>query len=73
MLGYMSATTCPVCRGKRLRPESVGVKVNGLSISDFTALPVVRAVDVASRIKLNDRETLVAGRVLHEITSGCNS
>ncbi|MGC2697417.1 MAG: excinuclease ABC subunit UvrA [Candidatus Angelobacter sp.] len=68
MLGYMSATTCPVCRGKRLRPESVGVKVNGLSISDFTALPVSRAMDMASRIRLNERETLIAGRVLHEIS-----
>jgi excinuclease ABC subunit A len=68
MLGYMSATTCPVCRGKRLRPESVSVKINGLSISDFTALPVARAVDVAAKIRLNDRETLIAGRVLHEIS-----
>ncbi|HEX4605662.1 MAG TPA: excinuclease ABC subunit UvrA [Candidatus Angelobacter sp.] len=67
MLGYMSATACPVCHGKRLRPESIGVKVNGLSISDFTALPVSRAVDVAGKITLNDRERLIAGRVLHEI------
>jgi len=67
MLGYMSATSCPVCRGKRLRPESIGVKVNGLSISDFTALPVSRAVDVAGKITLNERERLIAGRVLHEI------
>jgi len=68
MLGYMSATTCPVCRGKRLRPESMGVKVNGQSISDFTALPVSRAVEVAAKIQLNDREKLIAGRVLHEIS-----
>jgi excinuclease ABC subunit A len=68
MLGYMSATTCPVCRGKRLRPESIGVKVNGLSISDFTALPVSRAVDVAGKIELNAREQIIAGRVLHEIS-----
>src|SRR5260221_645229 len=68
MLGYMSATTCPVCRGKRLRPESVGVRVNGQSISDFTALPVSRAVEVAAKIQLNDREKLIAGRVLHEIS-----
>src|SRR5260221_5702548 len=68
MLGYMSATTCPVCRGKRLRPESVCVKVNGQSISDFTALPVSRAVEVAAKIQLNDREKLIAGRVLHEIS-----
>src|SRR6266478_6585460 len=29
MLGYMSATACQVCRGKRLRAESIAVKVNG--------------------------------------------
>ena len=68
MLGYMSATICPVCRGKRLRPESVAVKVNGLSIADFTALPVSRSVDVAGKIQLNERERAIAGRVLHEIT-----
>src|SRR5579864_1442696 len=68
MLSYMSATKCPVCQGKRLRPESIGVKVNGLSIADFTALPVSRAVDVAAKITLTDRERLIAGRVLHEIS-----
>jgi len=68
MLGYMSATTCPVCRGKRLRPESVAVKVNGLSIADFTALPVSRAVAVSAKIELNAREQIIAGRVLHEIS-----
>ncbi|HET9696894.1 MAG TPA: excinuclease ABC subunit A, partial [Terriglobales bacterium] len=39
LMQYMSATTCPVCHGKRLRPESLAVKVNGMSIADFTALP----------------------------------
>jgi excinuclease ABC subunit A len=68
MLGYMSATLCPVCRGKRLRPESVAVKVNGLSIADFTALAVARAVEVAATVKLTGREQLIAGRVLHEIS-----
>jgi excinuclease ABC subunit A len=68
MLGYMSATICPVCRGKRLRPESVAVKVNGLSIADFTALPVARAVEVAGKVQLNGREQVIAGRVLHEIS-----
>jgi excinuclease ABC subunit A len=68
MLGYMSATTCPVCRGKRLRPESIAVKVNGLSIADFTALAVSRAVNVAGKIELNAREQIIAGRVLHEIS-----
>ena len=68
MLSYMSATSCPVCRGKRLRPESIGVKVNGLSISDFTALSISRAVKTAAKITLTDRERLIAGRVLHEVS-----
>ena len=67
LLSYMSATKCPVCQGKRLRPESLGVKINGLSIADFTALPVSRAVETASRIQLNERERAIAGRVLSEI------
>jgi excinuclease ABC subunit A len=67
LLSYMSATTCPACHGRRLRPESLAVKVNGLSIGDFTALPVSRALETAGNITLNDREKLIAGRVLHEI------
>ena len=67
LLGYMSATTCPACQGRRLRPESLAVKVNGLSIGDFTALPVTRAVQTSAQIRLNERENIIAGRVLHEI------
>jgi excinuclease ABC subunit A len=67
LLGYMSATTCPGCHGMRLRPESLGVKVNGLSIAEFTGLSVGRAVEAAAKIQLNERETTIAGRVLHEI------
>jgi excinuclease ABC subunit A len=45
----------------------LGVKVNGLSIADFTALPVARAVDAAGKIKLNSREEQLAGRIVREI------
>ena len=68
LLNYMSATTCPVCKGQRLRAESLGVKVNGFSISEFTAQPVSRAVKAAAAIQLNERERTIAGRVLHEIS-----
>ena len=56
-MDYMSATTCPACHGKRLRPESLAVKVNGMSIADFTALPVSRALEAARKIKLTGRES----------------
>jgi excinuclease ABC subunit A len=68
LLAYMSATACPVCQGRRLRPESLAVKVNDLSIADFTALPIARAVDVSGTIRLNEREKIIAGRVLAEIS-----
>jgi excinuclease ABC subunit A len=67
LMNYMSATECPVCHGKRLRPESLAVKVNGMSISDFTALSVGRAVEVVADVKLNEREERIAGRILKEI------
>ena len=67
LLGYMTPVKCPVCQGKRLRPESLAVKVNGTSIADFTALPIERAIVAANAITLNDRERKVAGRVLSEI------
>jgi excinuclease ABC subunit A len=67
LLEHMSASECPVCRGKRLRPESLAVRVNGMSIADFTALPVTRSLEVARKIKLEGREALIAGRVMHEI------
>ncbi len=67
LLDYMSATECSACQGQRLRQESMGVKVSGLSIADFTALPIARALEASGKIQLNERETAIAGRVLHEI------
>jgi excinuclease ABC subunit A len=67
MMNYMSATPCPVCRGKRLRPESLAVKIGGLSIADFTALPLNRALSAAINLTFNAREALVADRIQHEI------
>jgi excinuclease ABC subunit A len=67
LLDYMSATECPTCHGQRLRPESLAVKVNNLSIADFTELPVSRSLELAKKIKLTGREAAIAGRVVHEI------
>jgi excinuclease ABC subunit A len=67
LLDFMSATECPVCHGRRLRPESLAVKVNGMSIADFTSLPIARALASARKIKLAGRELMIAGRILHEI------
>ena len=67
MMNFMSATPCPVCRGKRLRPESLAVKIGGLSIADFTALPLNRALSAAINLSFTAREMLVAARIRQEI------
>jgi excinuclease ABC subunit A len=67
MMNFMSATPCPVCRGKRLRPESLAVKIGGLSIADFTALPLNRALSAAINLSFTAREALVAERIRHEV------
>ena len=67
LMDHMSATECPACQGRRLRPESLAVKVNGMSIADFTAMPLSRALEVAQGIHLAGREAAIAGRVMHEV------
>ncbi len=67
MTQYMSASECSVCHGQRLRPESLAVKIDGMSIAEFTALPMERAFDRARAISFTAREALVAERLRKEI------
>jgi len=67
LLNYMSASTCPVCKGKRLRPESLAVKVGTMSIADFTALPLGRALTAARGIDFSARDALIAERLRREV------
>src|ERR1700751_5092894 len=69
MTQYMSATLCSACLGRRLRPESLAVKLAGWSISDFTALAISDARPAVDKIlsQLTPRQREVAGRPLAEI------
>ena len=64
---YRSVRPCRACDGERLRPESRSVRVNQLSITDYVKLPISEALEGFEQLKLNDREALVADRVLREI------
>ncbi|MGC2297700.1 MAG: excinuclease ABC subunit UvrA [Acidobacteriaceae bacterium] len=67
MMQYMSASECPACHGQRLRPESLAVKIDSMSIAEFTALPMDRALGRARAISFTAREALVAERLRKEI------
>ncbi len=64
---YMSPVECPTCHGRRLRPESLAVRVKNFSIADFTALSLARALMTVRNWEFADREMQIAGRVLDEI------
>ncbi|HKF25218.1 MAG TPA: excinuclease ABC subunit UvrA, partial [Candidatus Acidoferrum sp.] len=69
MTQYMSATLCNVCHGKRLRPESLAVKLAGWSISDFTNLSLSSARPAVDKIvsELAPRQKEIAARPLGEV------
>ena len=64
---YMNTIPCPVCRGTRLRKESLSVKVGGLSIAEVTALTARQAIEFFKGLRLGSRDELIASRLLREI------
>ncbi|MEO7142595.1 MAG: excinuclease ABC subunit UvrA [Bryobacteraceae bacterium] len=67
LMDFMSPALCPDCHGKRLRPASLAVRVKGVSIAEFTALSIARALPAAQAWQLTGRERQIAGRVVEEI------
>ncbi|HKQ35523.1 MAG TPA: excinuclease ABC subunit UvrA, partial [Nitrospiraceae bacterium] len=58
---------CEVCKGARLRPESLSVRIAKQSIAEVTHLSVRAAADFFSSVKFTERELLIAHRILKEI------
>ena len=64
---YMSVRPCPECKGARLRPESLAVKVGGLGIHELTRMSAKRAIEWFDELELSDTERQIARLVLREI------
>jgi len=64
---YMRDVACRVCRGARLRPESLAVTVGGINIWQFTTKSVKDEVAFLDQLQLTDREHMIAERILKEI------
>jgi excinuclease ABC subunit A len=67
LMDFMTASECPKCKGQRLRASSLAVRVKGLSVGEFTALPVARALEQVNQWRLSGREEQIAGRIVDEI------
>lgn len=66
---YRGKTTCPDCRGTRLRKDANYVKIAGKNISDLILLPVADLLPFFKKLELNEHDTKIAKRLLTEITN----
>lgn len=64
---YRGRTTCPDCRGSRLRKDASYVKINGLSITDMVLMPLGQLFTHFENLQLSDFEEQVAARLVLEI------
>jgi excinuclease ABC subunit A len=66
---YRGKTKCPVCKGKRLRPEANFIKIAGQTLSDLVDLPLINLTTFFKNLTLNEYDAKVAKRLLIEINN----
>ena len=72
---YMTRRLCPACQGKRLRPESLAITVDGKDISEVTSMSIARSMEWLSILTgdgidspvLSPRELMIADQIVKEI------
>ena len=64
---YMSAEPCPGCKGRRLKPEALAVKVGGRAIDEISSLTISDAIGFFEDLSLSTRGQEIAGKILKEI------
>lgn len=78
--GFMVATPCPSCKGKRLKPESLAVTIDNKNIIDVTELSAVKASKWIQKLDnnrtgkpiLNSSEQIIAHQIIKEIGTRLN-
>lgn len=64
---FMSDRKCPVCDGKRLKPEVLAVSVGDKSIIDVCDLSIKDSYKFFNELELNDRQMYIGKEILKEI------
>ncbi|GAA4686177.1 excinuclease ABC subunit UvrA [Pseudonocardia yuanmonensis] len=70
--GYMRDVPCPACKGARLKPEVLAVTLahreqGDRSIAEVSAMSVAECAEFLGGMVLDQRQAMIAGRVLKEI------
>jgi len=66
---YLNTKPCPKCQGKRLKPESLCVRINDLNIAELTELSITGLEQFLRTIELSPLQTKIAKPLLTEINN----
>ena len=66
---YRGKTVCPTCKGSRLKPEALYVKVGGKNIAELVSMPITEARAFFDQLELDENDASVAKRLLTEINN----
>lgn len=64
---YRGKTTCPSCKGARLKPQALYVKVGGKNIADLVLMPVTELKQFFDELELDETDAAIAKRLLIEV------
>jgi excinuclease ABC subunit A len=64
---YMSASTCPACKGARLKPEALAVTVGGRNVDDLTRMSIEQLEQFFRSLTLTQRQEQIAHQIVKEI------
>jgi excinuclease ABC subunit A len=65
---YMAEQPCPQCKGARLRPETLAVRVGGISIAEYSDLSARAAAEWIASLEMTETERAIARLIVREIS-----
>lgn len=69
---FMTNHDCDVCKGKRLRPEALAVKVNQICIDEYTGYSISKALDFTKSAKWTGADEIISKPIVKEILQRLN-
>lgn len=68
---FMTEKTCDTCQGKRLKPQSLAVKIDGMNIATIIDMPIEKSYayfsDTNSFSHLSEQQKMIAASILKEL------
>ncbi len=64
---FMAQLPCPVCNGRRLRPEALAVTIQDYSIDQIADQSIIETLNFFENLALTEKETTIARQTLREI------